>query len=225
MSHYINLYDPALLRQRQRLTAANLAFAVLLLAVLLFGWGAWARIQAGGLAAEAAALDAQTQAARDESVALGKQMADRKPDPKLELNIAAIKELLGVRQGILDALGQDAGSGPSGFSDYLRGLARQSVTGLWLTGFSVGAEGKRMEIRGRTLDPALVPEYIRRLNAEPAFRNRRFAALTVTVPAPPPGAAASAAAAAAAAPVAPPPFHEFALVPEIDESKRAGGAP
>jgi hypothetical protein len=225
MSHHINLYDPALLRQRQRLTAANLLFVVVLLAAILLGWGAWARIQAAGLAAEAATLDSQTQAAREESVALGNQMTSRKPDPKLELDMASIKELMGVRQGILDALGQDGNSASAGYSDYLRGLARQSVSGLWLTGFSVGTVAKRMEIRGRVLDPALLPEYIRRLNAEPAFRNHRFAALTVTVPAPPAPAAASPPGTSAPAVAQSPAFHEFALVPEIQDPGRAGGAP
>ncbi len=225
MSHHINLYDPALLRQRQRLTAVNLLFVVVLLAVLLLGWGAWARIQAAGLAAEAATLNSQTQAAREESVALGNQMASRKPDPKLELDMASIKELMGVRQGILDALGQDGTSASAGYSDYLRGLARQSVSGLWLTGFSVGADARRMEIRGRVLDPALLPEYVRRLNAEPAFRDHRFAALTVAVPAPPASTVAVPPGTRAPAPVEPPPFHEFALVPEALEPARTGGAP
>jgi hypothetical protein len=218
MSHYINLYDPALIRQRQRLTAANLLLAVVLLAVVLLGWGAWARIQASGLATEAATLEAQLQAARDESVALGTQMSNQKPDPKLELAIAATNELLEVRKKILAALGQDTAAS-SGYADYLQGLARQSVTGLWLTEFSVGANDKHMELRGRTLDPALVPEYIRRLNAEPAFRNHRFAALTLSIPLPPPGSGASSAAVA-------PAFHEFALVPETasETDNRNGGA-
>jgi hypothetical protein len=74
-----------------------------------------------------------------------------------------------------------------------------------------------MEIRGRTLDPALLPEYIRRLNAEPAFRGHRFAALSVALPTAP----APAASVAPAATV--PPWHEFALVPEL-EAKPAGAA-
>lgn len=226
MSHHINLYDPALLRQRQRLTAANLLFVVVVLAVLLLGWGAWARIQAAGLAAEAETLNTRTQSAREESVALGNQLASRKPDPKLDLDIASVKELMGVRQGILDALGQNGESGSAGgYSDYLRGLARQSVNGLWLTGFSVGTDARRLEIRGRVLDPALLPEYIRRLNAEPAFRDHRFAALTVTVPAPPAATGVVPPGAKVPAPVEPPPYHEFALVPEPLEPVRAGATP
>jgi hypothetical protein len=220
MSHHINLYDPALLQRKQWLSAENLLLAVALLLLILLGWGAWQRIQAGALTTEETTLADQIKAAREESIALGAQLANRKPDPKLELDLAAMKELLGVRQEILTALGQGQGPVVGGYAEYLRGLARQTVSGLWLTGFAVGADGARMEIRGRTLDPALLPEYIRRLNAESAFRGHRFAALTVSVPAPagsspgqpaPPGAT-----------LAPPPFHEFALVPDL-EPRRAGG--
>lgn len=220
MSHQINLYDAALLRQRQWLSAVNLLFAVALLFLVLLVWGAWARIQASALAAEAATLADQTKVAREESVVLGTQLASRRPDAKLELDLAAMKELLGVRQGILSTLGQGTAPVSVRHADYLRGLARQTVSGLWITGFSVGAEGGRMEIRGRTLDPALLPEYIRRLNVEPAFRGHRFAALNVSVPAPaapPPGQAVVAGAAPAT-----PAFHQFALVPDIDVSGSGG---
>lgn len=218
MTHHINLYDPALLRHRQWLTAANLLFALALVFLVMLGWGAWARIDASGVAADAVALDGHLQAARAEVAALGSQLSSRRADPKLELDLAAMKELLGVRQEILVALGQKVTPQTVGQADYLRGLARQSVANLWLTGFSVGPDGTRMEIRGRTLDPALLPEYIRRLNGEPAFRGHRFAALSVGVPAATPGATA-----AAAAPPLPPPWHEFALVPEL-ETVRSGGA-
>lgn len=207
MTHHINLYDPALLRRREWLTAANLAFVTAGIFFLMLLWGAWARIEAAGLAEQAAALENRLKAAREESVALAGQLAARKADPKLELDVAALQELLGVRRNILVALGQGAGATSIGYADYLRGLARQSIADLWLTGFSIGPDGARMEIRGRTLDPALLPRYIGRLNAEPAFRGRRFAALDVAVPAPVPGANGVAVA---------PPWHEFSLVPELE---------
>lgn len=211
MSRQINLYDPSLRRQRHWLTMAHLAFALAVIAALLLGWGAWARIDADRMATQFAALDARTQAAREESVALAGRLAGRKPDAKLERDLAAAKELLDIRQGILDKLGEGAAPAVGNHAEHLRGLARQSLDGLWLTGFSVGADGWRMEIRGRTLDPALLPQYIRRLNAEAAFRGHRFAKVSLSTPAAAPGMAA-------------PAFHEFALGPE-DEAGRAGAAP
>lgn len=208
MTHHINLYDPALLRRREWLTAANLAFAAAAIFLVMLLWGSWARIDAAGLGEQAAALEGQLKAAREQSVALASQLATRRADPALELSVAAAKELLGVRRNIRDALGQGVASAATGQADYLRGLARQTVANLWLTEFSIGPEGARMEIRGRTLDPATLPEYIRRLNAEPAFRGRRFAALSVSLP--------EVVAGSDGKPAARPPWHEFALVPELD---------
>ncbi len=211
MTHHINLYDPALRRQRQWLTATNLLFALALVFVVLFGWGAWARIHAGWLSADAADLDARTKAAREESVALAGQLASRKPDPKLELDIASARELLGVRRNILDVLGKDGKPQAAGYAEYLRGLARQTIGGLWLTGFAVSADGGRMEIRGRMLDAARLPVYIRGLSREPAFLGHSFAALNVAVAEP------------AAGTTERPPWLEFALIPEL-ETGGTGGA-
>jgi len=224
MSHYINLYDPALRRQRQWLTAANLLFAVALLFLVLLGWGAWLRVQVAGLTTEEAMLADQTKAAREESVSLATALASHKADPKLELDLAAVKELIGVRQGILTTLGQGQSPASGGYAEYLRSMARQTIAGLWITGFSVGTDQSRMEIRGRTLDPALLPEYIRRLNAEPAFRGHRFAALSVSVPAPAASATTQTVPTGATPASRPtvPAFHEFALVPDLD-ARLAGG--
>lgn len=233
MSNHINLYDPALLRHRQWLTVDNLAVATGLLFLVLLGWGAWLRIQVGGLTTEAAAVANLTKLAQEQSIALGTELSNRKPDPKLEQELVVLDELLGVREGILSKLGQGLTAESGGYAEYLRGLARQTVAGLWLTGFTVGADGSGMEIRGRTLDPALLPEYIRRLNGERAFHGHRFAALSVSIPVPaspmsrPMVAAGATGANGAALPLRPaqPPFHEFALVPEQDASATARRAP
>jgi hypothetical protein len=212
MTHHINLYDPALLRRREWLTAANLAFTVAIILVVMLFWGSWVRIDGAGLAEQVTAQESRLKAAREESIALAGQLASRRVDPKLELDIAAMQELLGVRQNILAALGQGDSPSAAGHADYLRGLSRQSIANVWLTGFSIGPDGSHMEIRGRTLDPALLPEYIRRLSAEPAFRGRRFASLNMaaTEATPASGAAST------------PPWLDFALVPEL-EPTAAGG--
>jgi hypothetical protein len=229
MSRQINLYDPALLHHRQWLTADNLAVATGLLFLLLLAWGAWLRIQVGGLTAEAVAVAEQTKLAQEQSIALGTELSSRKPDPKLAEELVVLDELLGVRQGILSKLGQGLNSESGGYAEYLHGLARQTVAGLWLTGFTVGADGSGMEIRGRTLDPALLPEYIRRLNGERAFHGHRFAALSVSIPEPAKPTPGKAGAIVETLPLplrpAAPPFHEFALVPEQDSGPVVRRAP
>jgi hypothetical protein len=53
-----------------------------------------------------------------------------------------------------------------GYAEYFRALARQNVDGLWLTGVSIAGAGLDLGVRGRALDPALVPGFLGRLRNE-----------------------------------------------------------
>ena len=77
---------------------------------------------------------------------------------------------------------------------------------------------KNIEIRGRLTDPALLPVYIGRLNAEPAFAGRRFAALDMKGVEPAPASAETPAAPPARAAVLPR-HTEFVLRTEPEAAK------
>lgn len=207
MSRQINLYDPALRRQRDWLALGNVALVGGLLAGVVAVAGYAARSELPALSTQVAANEVQLKTLREQVTALGQQAANRKPDPALAREIEATRLLLAARGEVLALLKKDLGPGATSYAEFLRGFARQSVPGLWLTGFALETAGG-LEIRGRTVDPALLPEYILRLNREPAFQGRAFAALNLAegkADAPAPGAAAPAG--------KKPPFHEFRLIP------------
>jgi hypothetical protein len=87
---------------------------------------------------------------------------------------------LNARKAALDSLGIGLLTNDASYAEYLRALARQSLPGLWLTGFRVGRGGAEMEITGRALQPELVPSYIHRLNREPVMHGRAFDSLSIT---------------------------------------------
>lgn len=226
MSQQINLYDPALRPERELLTAARVALVAGVLLVVMGAWGTWLRIELGQATAEATAAGMTLKQLQDESVAIAAEIASRKPDSRLVQELAGARSLLEVKDEVLAVLAKGLGPGSVGFSEYLRGLSRQSSEGLWLTAFSVADNGAAMEIQGRTLNPALLPEYIHRLNRENAFQGRAFSALTMQAVLPPVPAPAAQAAPAAAppAPVSTTPlYHEFVLVPVKPEAKAVGG--
>lgn len=213
MAQQINLYDPALLRKRDWLALANVVLGAAGAAVLVAAAGFLARGGLPELQAQATAGETRVNAMRQEVLALGQRVAERKADPRIEQELAAARQLAAARGEVLQALRQHLASGEAPFADYLRGLARQSMAGLWITGFAWDAASDGLEIRGRTTDPALLPEYIGRLNREPAFRGQAFAALTVAE-GKPDTVAGSAAPSAASIPSAQKAlFHEFTLVP------------
>jgi hypothetical protein len=76
--------------------------------------------------------------------------------------------------------------------EMMRAFSRAGSDGLWLTGFRVLDDGSQLDINGRMVDQALLPAYLKRLEAEPVFHGRRFSALDMKggewVPAATPGA-------------------------------------
>lgn len=214
MSQEINLVNPALRPKRDWLSFQVVSLATLA-ALLLVGAGiAAVRINlAAGQKAQAEAA-ARLAAATQELQALQTAYAARRNDPALAQEAERLGAAIQQRRDVLQvARGLAAEAG--GVAEVMRGFSRQRLDGVWLTAFNVGPGG--FELNGRLLDPALLPTYIRRLNAEPAFRGRHFAALDmlgVEPPAPATGGAATPAVAAATPlPVSSGPqrYTEFAL--------------
>jgi Tfp pilus assembly protein PilN len=87
-----------------------------------------------------------------------------------------------AQREIINALKSGVIGNTMGYSKYMQAFARQVVNGLWLTGFSVEADGLQMSISGGVLSPDLVPGYILRLNNENIMRGKTFTSLQMQLP-------------------------------------------
>lgn len=223
MARQINLYDAGLERRRDWLALHYIAGLIAVLTLLVGASGYLARMDLPAMTAQAVTTESQLKAAREQIAVLGAKAANRKVDPRLEQELQALRTLLGARSEVLATLKRSIGPDAQSFADYLHGLARQSVSGLWLTGFSIAAgdNGMGMEIRGRTIDPALLPEYIRRLNREAAFQGQTFSALRLEE-----AKAAKAGITPGSSADVRPAWHEFTLVPSrAPETAKLSRAP
>ncbi len=61
-----------------------------------------------------------------------------------------------------------------GFSNYLEGLARNPVEGLWLEVIEISERGQGLLLSGVALQPYLVPRLLDALRKEPAFEGKEF---------------------------------------------------
>lgn len=84
------------------------------------------------------------------------------------------KQLLKQRREILLSLSSHRQDDSEGFSDYLAGLGRQQLTGLWLNTIVLRAGGENISLKGRMQDPTLLPRYLQDLGKEPSFSGLRF---------------------------------------------------
>lgn len=186
MSQQINLINPALRKTKDWLTATVLAVATGIMVVVIVGSTILAKQAADARFAEAERSAAALKAAQDRLMALSKEVGELKPDPKLGEELSSALKVLSLREDVIKALEGGAGSagGITGFSEYFRGFARQVPSGLWLTGIVMDTGSDEMEIRGRMLNPASLPDYIQRLNSEKAFSGKGFSNLAILRPAP-----------------------------------------
>lgn len=186
MAQQINLYVSALRPTRRVATAAQ----SLLLAGAVAGGtalaAAWLQWQAARTTQEIATL--QQQAAQMQA-----QLSARSASsPTTRLSTQEIERLqhrVAAQQRVAQALDGGASATPPP-SDYLLALARQAHASVWLTGFTLAADERTLEIRGRMVDAAVLPAYLQRLQAEPRFKGRSFAQLEIRPPAAPADAAA-----------------------------------
>ena len=180
MTQQINLFNPIFLKQKKIFSAVNMldALALLLVGVALF-YG-YASIQTLNLDRQSVETARQYYQAKTRLSETSARYAPKKADVALAAEVDTLQAQVDARKATLQDLGGGVLGGGSGYAEIMRALARQSLAGLWLTGFSVGKGGEEMEISGRALHPELVPSYIHRLTQERALHGRAFDSLSMT---------------------------------------------
>lgn len=175
MSQQINLLLPALRPRFDWLALPVVVGAALVGLVLLGVLAALGAMQVDKLRASEAEIKSQVLAAQQQIQSLGQALGARQGDATLDRQITTARLAVTQRQEVLSLIAQGDVAQGNAYSGLLQGFSRQTIDGVWLLGF--GFVEKDIEMRGRLIDPALLPAYINRLNNEPAFAGRRFAAL------------------------------------------------
>ena len=209
MSQYINLLGPSFRRQRLALSLNRAALLACFTLVVLMVVMAYEDQRVSGLREELdsaqvlmKAQNAYTSRLKGDGTDKGNTAIDNDIQ-RLEADLKSARDSMGVLEG--GALGNR-----DGFARYMQAFSRQTIDGLWLTGFSVGGAGD-VSIQGRVVKAELVPAYIQRLNNEPALKGREFSALEVHRPVAPASADAGSGKGAPAEQDVTPRYLEFAL--------------
>lgn len=179
MTQYINLLNPALRVRREALSLATLGITLAAVVLVLAGAGAFMRQRTEGARTQVALGEAQLRADQEKLVASNRGVAAAMPDPRLVAELEVARTTLQARESALAQLASGSLGNTTGFSEQFRAFARQSASGLWLTGFTLSGAGTDILIQGRALLAEQVPAYIQRLKDEPVFRGKSFAALRI----------------------------------------------
>ncbi|MEK8049199.1 PilN domain-containing protein [Ideonella sp. DXS22W] len=176
MAQQLNLNDPRFAPQPQRFAAHHGLLGMLLVLGLCSVVGAGLRITASRQLAQAQQHEGALGPLRQQ---LMRQSGKAGPAVNGETELAQLRLQDSGQQRVLAALQAGVAGVREGPSEFLVALARQANGAVWITGFAVSEDGNALELDGRMLDPAALPDYLRRLNAEPRFRGRPFAQLSL----------------------------------------------
>lgn len=177
MSQQINLYSPIFLGKKKYFSATTLLQGLALIAISMTTFYAYALYQVSALGTQAADLGKRLEVERARLAKVTAEFAPQQQSNALEQEVRLAEAQLAANQKIAAAFKGGAVGATQGFSEFMRALARQSVNGLWLTGFDVSGSESNMTISGRTLFPALVPVYLQRLNGESTIKGRQLVSL------------------------------------------------
>lgn len=205
MSQQINLFNPALLKQKQVFTTDTMLSSLGLLLAGALALGMYAQQSVKRLESEAASVAEQLNQKKMRQATVMTEFAPRRKTKELEVQLEEAQAMLRALHDIETTLQRGELGDTRGYAEYFKALARQSAGELWLTGVSIGAAGKHIGLQGRALEARLVPAYIGRLTREPVMQGKTFGSLSIG-----PGASAD----KAARPGTEAPYIEFSLQAE-----------
>lgn len=174
MAQQLNLFDARFRPQALRFSVRQGVGAAVVVLVLTAAGGQALRWGAGRAEASRAQAEAELIALRSRAAA----------SPSAEASaaggeLAQLQQLDASQRRVRAALEAGAAGTREGHADYFTALARQASGNLWISGFSVSDDGSAIELEGRMTDTSVLAEYLRRLNAEPRFKGRPFAQLSL----------------------------------------------
>jgi hypothetical protein len=184
MSQQINLFNPIFLKQKKYFSVVTMLQALLLIVIgsaMFYGF-AWYQVQE--LSKQTEEMTKRYEAEQRRLISYANEFSPQRAQQQLDEELKAAESQAAALEALLEKLKSGAIGNTQGYSEYLRAFARQSVKGLWLTGFNIDGDGTQMSLRGAVINPQLLPEYIQRMNRESVMRGKTFASLQMKQPAP-----------------------------------------
>lgn len=179
MSQQINLLNPALIKQKDLLNPNIIAITLGLLATLMLVYFGISQKQLSALTAQRSETSNELTMLQSQLKQTAQLHTAREPNKALLDQIVQLEQKEEMQQQVLKTVNLSSATPEKGYAALIRAFAKQSLDGLWLTGFNIDSNTDQLNISGRTLQSDLVPEYISRLSNEPALKGKLFSALTM----------------------------------------------
>lgn len=170
----INLYQASLRQPQETLSIRQVGKLLIGMLVLLGVANAiqvWLGYRSNNTLVE---LRTEQQAIIATVQTLNQEIVARNDNGKIAAQLSELDRELQNKQQVFQLLSGKRFGNVDGFATQFSGLARQRIEGLWLTELYIHDGGEKLNIRGTTMQPELLPRYLQRLSKEPVFHGVEF---------------------------------------------------
>ncbi len=182
MRQEVNLYADDFRPRREWLTLEQLAASAVAVIVLVALAALLLQLSLNSLRDEQRELEADVTEARTLVTELDSTLQQRREDVALADRVDRLEQQVRDRRRLLSRADEVTQATREGFTPYLRGVARNSFEGLWLTAIRVNLVRGHVGLEGRAQAGGMVPEYLQKLQTEDVFEGRRFAHFSIDRP-------------------------------------------
>jgi hypothetical protein len=182
VSQQINLFNPVFLKKTKLFSAVTMAQALALICAGLAGLGFLYASRLVHVHKDADEAAARMKAAQLQLTQLVERTKPTPIDKATEDAIKLAEGRLRASRQVLDFVSKGELGNTQGFAEFFRAFSRRATSGVWLTGFTLADGGRDLEIRGRALQPMLVPSYLTELRQEALFKGKSFGSLELSSP-------------------------------------------
>ena len=174
MKQQVNLYQPMFRKQQKVFSALTMLQITGFFIVVLSAIYGYSGYRLRPFSVELDKTNAQLTKLSQQIEVVSKRFNARGKNKLMESEISRLTTRLDNMKKIKNALSEGSFGNASGFSTLFEALARNHVDGAWLTDITISDGGAKLTLSGKSIDPELVPIYIKRLADAPAFKNQRF---------------------------------------------------
>lgn len=182
MSQQINLYQKISRKQTSAFSLEGMALGLGVILIFVLLYFAFVVYQSMDIKQQIEAGNAKIAAEQVKLDTFNTDFSSKRSGLTYEQELKNLEAELSAQRDIINALKSGVIGNTQGYSVYMQAFARQVVSGLWLTGFSIEGDAKQMSLSGGVISPDLVPGYILRLNREKVMRGKTFTSLHMQLP-------------------------------------------
>lgn len=174
MKQQINLYQPIFRKQKKVFSAVAMLQVSAIALVMFMLTGGYSYLQLNRLKQQETVAANNLFRIHQQIEELEAKSKDNTTSKLLEAEINRITREIEQKKNVASLLTKGSFANTAGFSGYFEAIARQHVSGTWLTTITIGDGGSILNMRGITYSAELVPVYLQRLLQEEVFTGASF---------------------------------------------------